>query len=138
MLNQLNSTTKRELDKKYLTKANTYIDTEQKIGKFGDDDLYQITINCGSLPNATSKVVTTDIIAENILRYDVFASRSFESGDYKKQILTIPNGYVGGGDVTSIAFIDNNDKIVISLSAGSDRTMFTGLAIVQYTKPTQS
>ena len=138
MLNQLNSTTKRELDKKYLTKANTYIDTEQKIGKFGDDDLYQITINCGSLPNATSKVVTTDINAENILRYDVFANRSFESGDYKKQILTIPNGYVGGGDVTTVAYIDNNDKIVLTLSAGSDRTMFTGLAIVQYTKPTQS
>lgn len=138
MLNQLNSTTKRELDKKYLTEAYNYTNTEQKVGKLGDADLYQIIINCGNLPNATSKLVTTDIIADNIVRYDLFASRTFDSGDYKKQILTIPNGYVGGGDVTTVAYIDRNDKIILSLSAGSDRSTYTGLAIVQYTKPTQS
>ena len=139
MLNQLNSTTKRELQSELTNlsnRVNTYLSTEQKVGRFGDDDLYQITIDCGALPNATSKVVTTDIIAKDILRYDVFATRTFESGDYKKQVVTIPNGYVGGGDITTVAYINNNDKIVLSLSAGADRTMFNGLAIMLYTKPT--
>lgn len=140
MLNQLNTTTKRELDERFAAlsnRINNYSNSEQKVGKFGDDDLYQITIDCGALPNATSKIITTDIIADNILRYDIFASINLSESNYKKQIITIPNGYVGGGDVTSVAYIDNSDKIALSISTGSDRTSFNAYATIQYTKPTQ-
>lgn len=138
MLNQLNTTTKRELDEKYLTsEVNIFNETEKVVGKFGNDELYQITIDCGALPNAASKLISTDIVAGNIFRYELFATRNFLEGDYKKQIITIPNGYVGGGDVTSVAYIDSNDKLVLSISTGSDRTPYNAHATIQYTKPVQ-
>ena len=168
MLNQLNSTTKRELDEKYLTsndievieddieqiqgtlsdlqddvttlsnRVNTYLDTEQLVGRFGDTPLYQITIDFGVLPNATTKTVLTEILAQDIIRIDVLANTKTATGTgYKNVVQNVPNGYVGGGDITFLARVDTDNKIEISITTGSDRTSYNGLVTIQYTKPNQ-
>lgn len=169
MLNQLNTTTKSELDAKYLTstdldgieddieqiqgtisdlqddvsaisnRVNTYLDTEQIVGRFGDTPLYQITIDFGALPNATTKTVLTEVLAEDIIRVDVLANTKTATGTgYKNVVQNVPNGYVGGGDITFLARINNDDKIEISLTTGNDRTSYNALVTIQYTKPTQT
>ena len=142
MLNQLNTTTKHELQDELTTlsnRVNTYLDTEQKVGRFGNDDLYQITIDFGGLPNATTKTILTGILAQDVIRIDVLASTKTATGQgYKNVIQKVPNGYVGGGDITFLARIDTNDKIEISITTGSDRTAYNGIVTIQYTKPTQS
>lgn len=112
-----------------------YSTDEKVVGTWIDGStIYESTIECGALPNATSKVISTNIVASSIIKYDIFASASV-TGQYKKQIITIPNGYVGGGDVTSVAHIDSHDKIALAITTGNDKTSYTGYATVQYTKP---
>ena len=132
MLNQLNSTTKRELDKKYLTEAINYSYTEQKVGKFGDDDLYQVTIDCGLLWNSQTKTITTEIIADKIILIDGAALSS-------TNIINLPHVGSGSGDGHVALNInkDTNNKISIAITSNSDRTTYQGFVTIQYTKPNQ-
>lgn len=139
MLNQLNTTTKRELDERFAAlskRVNTYSNTEQKIGKFGDDDLYQITVDIGTLPNNTTKYVSTDIDASQIIKIDGIATAP-QSGETDKAI-TIPMPFIGGGTYVGLyAHILATDKISIRVSADADRSAYSGNVTIQYTKPTQ-
>lgn len=135
MLNQLNTTTKSELDERYLTIVD--LDTEQKVGKFGDDDLYQITVDVGVLPNNTTKYVSTDINANQIFKIEGIATAP-QSGGTDKAI-TIPMPFTGSGGtyVGLYAHILATDKISIRISTDADRSAYNGLVTIQYTKPTQ-
>lgn len=136
MLNQLNTTTKRELDAKYLSEASVYLDTEQKVGRFGDDDLYQITIDCGALPNATTKYVSTEISADKIISMSGVAITD-PAGDDKAICLPLP--FVGGSGtyVGLYCHILSTDYISLRITADADRSAYNGYVTLQYTKPTQ-
>lgn len=132
MLNQLNTTTKRELDKKYLTEAYTYTNTEQKVGKFGDDDLYQITIDCGLLWSSMTKAIPTEIAVDKIISIEGVALSNSE-------IIPIPyNGrQVNDGGISLYITKGSDSKATINITTFSDRTSYTGYVTLQYTKPTQ-
>ena len=173
MLNQLNSTTKRELDAKYLSEAsaeeieedvsdlqetvsgiqsdlgevstavttltnrvNTYLDTEQEVGRFGDDKLYQITINCGALPNNTTKYVATEISASQIISMEGVAITD-PAGDDKAICLPLP--FVGGSGtyIGLYVHILSTDYISLRLTTDADRSAYTGYVTLQYTKPAE-
>ena len=166
MLNQLNSTTKRELDEKYLTsvdlddieddieqiqgalsdvqgdletltnRVNTYLDTEQLVGHFGDDDLYQITVDIGALPNNTTKYVSTDIDASQIIKIEGIATAPQSGGTDKAITIPIPFTGSGGTYVGLYAHILSTDKISIRISTDADRSAYSGFVTIQYTKPT--
>lgn len=135
MLNQLNTTTKRELDERFTAlsnKVNTYSTTEQKVGKFGDDDLYQITIDCGLLWASMNKAIATEIIIDKIISIKGVALSNSE-------ILPIPyNGrQVNDGAISLYITKGSDNKATINITTFSDRTSYTGLVTIQYTKPTQ-
>lgn len=135
MLNQLNTTTKRELEERFTAlsnRVNTYLDTEQKVGKFGDDDLYQVTIDCGLLWNSQTKTITTDIVVDKIILIDGVAIST-------TNIINLPHVGSGSGDGHVALNInkDTNNKISIAISSNSDRTSYHGYVNIQYTKPTQ-
>lgn len=134
MLNQLNTTTKRELDEKYL---NTFNETERLVGKFGDEDLYQITVDVGALPNNTTKYVSTDIDVNQIVKIEGIATAP-QSGETDKAI-TIPMPFTGSGGtfVGIYAHILATNKISIRISTDADRSAYSGYVTIQYTKPTQ-
>ena len=132
MLNQLNSTTKRELDAKYLSEVPAYLETEQKVGRFGDDPLYQITIDCGLLWNSQAKSVTTQITADKIISIDGVAISS-------TNIINLPHVGTGSGDGHVALNInkDSSNVLTLVITTNSDRTSYTGYITILYTKPTQ-
>lgn len=135
MLNQLNTTTKRELNERFTTlsnRVNTYLDTEQKVGKFGDDDLYQITIDCGLLWSSMNKAISTQITVDKIISIEGVAISTSE-------ILPIPyNGrQVNDGAISLYITKGTDNKVTINLTTFSDRTSYHGYVTIQYTKPTQ-
>ena len=127
MLNQLNSTTKRELDAKYLS---VYLDTEHEVGRFGDDTLYSITIDCGLLWNSQAKSITTQIVADKIIAIDGIAISS-------TNIINLPHVGTGSGDGHVALNINKNSSNVLTIviTSNSDRTTYTGYVTLYYTKP---
>ena len=135
MLNQLNTTTKRELDERFTAlsnRVNTYLDTEQKVGRFGDDDLYQITIDCGLLWNSQAKTIETQIVVGDIISIDGVANSS-------TNIINLPHvgGGSGDGHVALNLNKDASNQLSIVITSNSDRTSYHGFVTIQYTKPTQ-
>lgn len=135
MLNQLNTTTKRELEERFTTlsnKVNNYSATEQKVGKYGDDDLYQITIDCGLLWASMNKAITTEIVIDKIISIEGVALSNSE-------ILPLPyNGrQVNDGGISLYITKGSDNKATINLTTFSDRTSYHGYVTIQYTKPTQ-
>ena len=135
MLNQLNTTTKRELDNKYLASAD--LNSEQVVGRLGDATLYQKTINCGALPNATTKYVSTDIVASQIVKIEGIATAPQSGGTDKAIAIPMPFTGSSGTYVGLYAHILATDKISIRISTDADRSAYSGLVTIQYTKPTQ-
>ena len=135
MLNQLNTTTKRELDERFAAlsnRINNYSNSEQKVGKFGDDDLYQITIDCGLLWASINKAVSTQIAVDKIISIEGVAISTNE-------VLPLPyNGrQVNDGAISLYITKDTDNIITINLTTFSDRTSYTGYVTILYTKPTQ-
>ena len=129
MLNQLNTTTKRELDKRYSTNS---FETEQKVGRFGDEDLFQITIDCGLLWSSMNKAIATEIFIDKIISIEGVALSNSE-------ILPLPyNGrQVNDGAISLYITKDSGNKATINITTFSDRTSYTAYITIQYTKPTQ-
>lgn len=130
MLNQLNTTTKRELDAKYLTSVD--LGTEQLVGRFGDKPLYQITVDCGLLWASMNKSITTEIVIDKIISIEGVALSNSE-------ILPLP--YIGrqvnDGAISLYITKGSGNKATINITTFSDRTSYTGYVTIQYTKPTQ-
>ena len=133
MLNQLNTTTKRELQDDFTTlsnRVNTYLDTEQLVGRFGDTPLYQITIDCGLLWNSQAKTIETQIVVGDIISIDGVANSS-------NNIINLPHVGAGSGDghVALNLNKDTNNQLSIVITSNSDRTSYHGFVTIQYTKP---
>ena len=107
--------------------GHTYSTTEQKIGKWIDGhDLYQITINTGSLPNASQKST-----AHGISNIDMICSIEGVAYDPTKAVL--PMGYVNVDSVTYDIQLEVS-KTDIVIKTGIDFSSYTGYVTIRYTK----
>lgn len=112
-----------------------YSTSEKKVGTWIDGaTIYQRTIDCGALPNATTKYVSTDIDASQIVKIEGFATTD-PSGDDKAITIPLPFAGSGGSFVGVYAHILDTNKISIRLSADADKTAYNGFVTIQYTKP---
>jgi hypothetical protein len=108
--------------------GGNYSTSEQKTGEKWIDgkDIYSKVIDFGTLPNATSKSVNTDITnAENLIDYSCLGVTP--GGTYLKIPYASTNGL--------------NDQIhcnvtlsQITITTGTDRSTSTAKAILKYTK----
>lgn len=103
-------------DVTFLKNASTYSTTEHKVGKWIDgSDLYEKTVSCGTLPNATSKTVAHGIA--NI-------SKIVEIKGYStNRTLYLPLPFAGASATSGISvYVGTSD---ISFETGMDRSNFT-------------
>lgn len=100
---------------------------ERKIGKLGTEDIYEKIINIGALPNDTfqsyqHKIANIDKII------------NISGSAYNPTGTTIPLPYLyPDADIVLYA-----DKSYISIRSSTDRTSFTGIIKLQYTKASTS
>lgn len=112
-----------------------YSTSEEKVGTWIDGTtIYQKTIDCGALPNTTTKYVSTDIEASKIVKIEGIATAPQSGGGDKA--ITIPMPFTGSGGtyVGLYAHILANDKISIRVSTDADRSAYNGYITIQYTK----
>lgn len=101
-----------------------YSTTEHKIGTWIDGaDLYEITVDCGNLPNNTSKTVPTGL--SNITVIDMKGIAS-EVGD------TLPIPYVGTNFTVGTYYTYSGNGIILNDTA--DLTALHAYVTIQYTK----
>ena len=96
---------------------------ERIVGKFGDDDLYEKIVNIGALPNATFQSYPHNIANINHI-INVCGSAYNPTGT------TIPIPYL----YTDANIIMYADRTNISVKPDTDRSSFTGIIKLQYTK----
>ena len=112
-----------------------YSTSEEKVGTWIDGKtIYQKTIDCGALPNTSTKYVSTDIEASQIVKIEGIATAPQSGGGDKA--ITIPMPFTGSGGtyVGLYAHILANDKISIRVSTDADRSAYNGYITIQYTK----
>lgn len=101
-----------------------YSTTEHKIGTWIDgSDLYEITVDCGNLPNNTSKTVPTGL--SNITVIDIKGIAS-EVGD------TLPVPYVGPSFSIGAYYVYTGNSI--SLNTTTDLTALHAYVTLRYIK----
>lgn len=111
-----------------------YSTTEKQIGTWIDGSaLYQRTFNCGQLPRRTTKTISMEVKADNVISISGFAKSS--SG------ITIPINDVTPGDVSGSvrAYISTSSTVssIVIQTASNDTSVYTDSYItLQYTKPT--
>lgn len=112
-----------------------YSTSEEKVGTWIDGTpIYQKTIDCGALPNTTTKYVSTDIEASKIVKIEGIATAPQSGGGDKA--ITIPMPFTGSGGtyVGLYAHILSTNKISIRVSTDADRSAYNGYITIQYTK----
>jgi len=113
-----------------LNKINSYSTNETDTGQKWIDGktIYRKVIDCGALPNATTKNIPTNLSNIFIIKLQGFA---YNSNAY----LTIPDIIPSGTNYsTKINYDYSNQQIVIT--AGADRSNMNGYVILEYTKTT--
>lgn len=101
---------------------------EQKIGKWVDGKpLYRKVINFGSLPNATTKIVSTTL--ENVNYINMYGMANNKT-DYFPLNMSRP---VSGSDLDLGCRINNNNIVIESKT---DKSSFNAYVILEYTKTT--
>ena len=92
--------------------------------------LYQKTIDCGVLPNNTTKSVNTNILnASKLINYSATAFGTNNNG-----IMAIPRLWLDGNGNVYIGF--SADLTVINFATTSDRSNMNAYCTLQYTKTT--
>lgn len=111
-------------DVAFLKNASNYSTTEHKVGKWIDgSDLYEKTVSCGALPNASSKTFTHGITnISKIVDIKGYATDGTWS-------LPLPFA----GDSTSAISVYANASQIRFVS-GADRTSYTTYITLRYTK----
>ena len=118
----------------YVNEYCDYYDTNERIvGRWIDGKpIYQITINCGALPNTRDKE-----IAHNVSNID-YVINAFGIG------INSNNGYsiiIGGTGTNSNHASDvglHASRSIIKVKAYDDRSAYTGYVTIQYTKTTDA
>ena len=114
--------------------SNNFSTEEQIVGKWIDGKpLYQKTIDCGALPNTTSKDINHNIAdVERIWLYSGVAW-----GTVDTEIMPLPYLVVSSSGATNSAVGVTVNRVRIRITTGSDRTSYTNSYItIQYTKTT--
>ncbi len=131
IVNEYSTSTSDTYSCDYINDLLTYSTTEINTGKTWIDGkpIYRKVINVGSLPNASSIDISTDIFsAENKFITQIYCIGASNQGEFLK----IP--YYGDANNYVNIYVSSTHKIVIA--TGSDRSRFTGYVIVEYTKTT--
>ena len=115
--------------------VNNYSTTEQRIGTWIDGKpLYQITVDCGTLPNTTYKNIQTNV--SNVKDIINIKGTCYSSSGFWRSIPKIQDDSTNYTVVPQISF-DNNKMIVQLLGRGGDNTSFiSSYVTIQYTKTT--
>lgn len=108
--------------------AVNYSTTEQPIGTWIDGKpLYRKVIDLGYLPNATSKSTSTDLIGA----FTVVSVRG--SAYVASSCLPMPHVALSAQDNIGISYNAGSNMIVVT--TGTNRSTSTGIAIIEYTRP---
>lgn len=107
---------------------NDYSTSEKIIGSWIDGKpLYQKTISCGALPNATTKTVAHGISGT----YSIKSIQGY--ANYSTDTMPLPHTGVGdaaGANAISVAISGSN----IVVKTGSDRSNYSAYITIKYTK----
>ena len=115
---------------KILDGLERYSTTEQKIGTWTDGKpLYRKVINCGSMPNSTTKFVNTDLNAANVNIIKIYGSARNTTGT------TIPLPFFHVTSASGIMISFETDG-TIALQSNVNRSAFSGYIVLEYTKTT--
>lgn len=106
-----------------------YSTSETRIGTWLGKPLYRKVVNIGSLPNSTSKNVSTGL--SNIDTMCKLYGTAYGSGN----MLPIPHASASSIASSIDAFLTNNYG-TLTIQTGSDRSSYQGYVIVEYTKTT--
>lgn len=106
---------------------NNYSTTEQDTGTRWIDGktIYRKVVNFGALPNNTSKTVAHGIVGwENFIRIYGWA---------KTGTVVVPLPFVSSSALSAAMSLNINNT-TIDITAGSDRSAFSGYIVLEYTK----
>ena len=109
-----------------LKEASKYSTTEHKVGKWIDgSDLYEKTVSCGALPNATSKDISHGIAnISKIVEIKGYATNG---------TLYLPLPFAGASATSGISVYANTSNI--TFETGMNRSNFTASYVtLRYTK----
>lgn len=98
---------------------NIYDETEAKIGKWGNDDLYRKTITVNSLPNSTTASYNTGLNTETLRRLEFYYDSSAEFGAIWSEL-------------GSVCYNKSTKKIDVSTT--TNMSNYKGVFILEYTK----
>jgi hypothetical protein len=102
----------------------TYSTTETKIGKWGNQDLYRIVIDCGKGPNSTSKNIASGLSGITVRRLYGYMSDT-------NIVLPLPFVSVS---TTSVQLLYSINQAQITINAASDRGNYDTFVVLEYTK----
>ena len=129
-----------EADIDNLQSANEYSTTENVVGKWIDGrPLYRKVINFGTLPNITSKIVSTGLNVSEVtlVKLEGLATGISTGGD--SYLLTLPDINPAGPDqATRLSGNSENGIWRVIIQTGVDRTNYSAYISVYYTKTADS
>ena len=120
----------------YVNGLNTYSVSEQRIGTWIDGKpLYRKVYNLGNLPNTSGKDIATGFSAGIIRPIKIYGFASIEGSE--NIVFPLPNIASDNKD-DGLIFYENTtlNTSVIRVVTESNRSVFTGYAILEYTKTT--
>lgn len=103
--------------------ANVYDTTEVKVGKWGEADLYRKYITIPSLPNSTTGSYATGLSTETVRRMEFYYDSSSEFGAVWSSL-------------GSVSYNKSTKKV--DVSSTSDMSSYSGVVILEYTKPSNN
>ena len=114
-----------------------YSEDEQIIGLWTDNrPLYQKTISCGALPNATTKFVSTGFESGKI---DIVELSGYACRPSDNCIIPMPRASTGTGGLLDLISIQNDGYEKIRITTVANYSAFTeSYATIKYTKTTDS
>lgn len=114
------------------SKSDLYSTDERIVGQWIDGKpIYQKTIDCGALPNNTTKQVDSSVTG--ISRIINMCGYAYKSSNYQ----TIPIGFPASSGAVSLSFYSDTGKVNITTT--TDRSAFAeSYVVIQYTKTTDS
>lgn len=120
-------------------KLKTNIITGQEVATnvyIGDKQVFLKRINFGALPNASEKIVATDLKVSEVELYK-FDGLGIGSAGNVKYVITLPDTNPSAAtQATRITFDSLNNFYRIKITTGVDRTNYTAKINIYYTKNT--
>lgn len=113
--------------------SHTYSTTEQEVGEWIDGSaVYEKVIDLGTLPNATTKNV-----AHGISNLGLIISGEFIATDGNGQYIFMPHAVANQSYINYQVSIYATDTNIV-IEVGSNRSAYSGFAILRYTKAAAS